>query len=283
MPAPVVELARAKINLALHITRRRKDGYHELDSIVAFADIADRLTFHFLDSSEISITYTGLFGGELRDAGNDIVLKAASLLQEHYRPNKPGAHITLEKNLPLASGIGGGSADAAAALRGLVRLWKIGVSESELLELAVELGADVPVCLHSVPMRMTGIGDQLQALTSFRPLSAVLANPGITLATKAVFDALGLGLGDQGFELVTNIGKLTSCRNDMEKPAIKLVPAIADVLAMLRSQPGLTLARMSGSGATCFGLFESTEAAAAAAQKIKQSRPAWWIVTTTLA
>lgn len=282
MSAPVVELARAKVNLALHITGRRRDGYHELDSIVAFAGLGDKLTFHPAVGSEISIIYEGPFGKMLRQAGNDIVLKAASFLQQYCKQAKPGVRITLEKNLPLSSGIGGGSADAAAAMRGLIRLWAIDMPESERLALALKLGADVPVCLRSAPMRMTGIGDRLEPLPTFRPLEALLVNPGVPIATPAVFDALGLAWDSQGFAPIADRHELNLCRNDLERPAMKLVPEIASVLGQLRSQPGITLARMSGSGATCFGLFEDKAATETAAQRIKTSGPSWWIAATTL-
>jgi 4-diphosphocytidyl-2-C-methyl-D-erythritol kinase len=281
-PEPVVELARAKVNLALHVTRRREDGYHELDSVVAFADVGDRLVFQSTDDSEHSIAYHGSFGEALREAGDDIVLKAASLLQAHRQPAKSGLHITLEKNLPLSSGIGGGSSDAAATLRGLMRLWKTNLSDSQLLALALKLGADVPVCLRSVPSRMSGIGDRLEPLPSFRAMPAVLVNPGTPIATQTVFAALGLKPGNQAFAPIADVRDLASCRNDLEKPAMKLVPDLAEILALLRSQPGLLFARMSGSGATCFGLFADAEASERAAQAIGNNHPSWWVVATTL-
>jgi 4-diphosphocytidyl-2-C-methyl-D-erythritol kinase len=282
MPEPVVELARAKVNLALHITARREDGYHELDSIVAFADMADRLIFQRTDGSEHSIAYRGPFGEALREAGDDIVLKAAALLQAHCQPAKSGLHITLEKNLPLSSGIGGGSADAAATLRGLARLWKLNLSDTERMALALKLGADVPVCLHSLPSRMSGIGDRLEPLPSFNSLHAVLINPGKPVATQTVFEALGLKPGSQGFAPITSATDLASCRNDLEKPAMKLVPELAEVLDLLRSQPGLLFARMSGSGATCFGLFANDKVSERAARQIRNIHHSWWVAATTL-
>jgi 4-diphosphocytidyl-2-C-methyl-D-erythritol kinase len=167
-------------------------------------------------------------------------------------------------------------------MRVLTRLWNINLSDAERLALALQLGADVPVCLPSIPSRMSGIGDRLQPLPSFSPLYTVLVNPGTPIATQTVFEALGLKPGSQAFEPISNARDLASCRNDLEKPAINLVPELVDVLKTLRSQPGLLFARMSGSGATCFGLFASNGESETAARQISISRPSWWVVATTL-
>lgn len=279
MPPPASALrafAPAKINLWLHVTGHRTDGYHELDSLVAFADIGDRLTG--APAEALSLTVSGPFAGALETGGDNLVLCAARALAA--RCGVPaGAALHLEKNLPVAAGIGGGSADAAAALRLCARLWQADIGEDELARLALDLGADVPVCLAGRTVRMTGIGETLMPLAPPPPPApAVLVNPGAAVPTGAVFGALagrfsppaGLRDGDLAARAGPN-------RNDLETPAIGLVPEIANVLTALRTASGVRLARMSGSGATCFGLFGSEAEADAAARTIAAAHPAWWI------
>ncbi len=263
--------APAKVNLFLHVTGRRGDGYHLLDSLAVFADVGDVVSAE--DAETLSLEIGGPFGAVLRAEDDNLLLKAARLLA----PGR-GAALGLEKNLPVASGIGGGSADAAAALRLLARLW--GMTDVDLAPLALQLGADVPVCLVSRPVRMQGIGEILVPAPRLPAFGMVLVNPGVAVPTPAVFKARAgafsvppaLPAAWAGFEEM--IAGLTACANDLEAPAIGVAPVIGEVLAALGALPGAALARMSGSGATCFALFETAQAARAAAALI--ARPGWW-------
>lgn len=275
--SPLEAFAPAKINLWLHVTGRRPDGYRAIDSLVAFADIGDRLSI--APASGLSLSVKGPFAAALGDGTENLVLKAARALAARCGV-PPKAALLLEKNLPVASGIGGGSADAAAALRLCARRWQADIGEGELARLALGLGADVPACLAGRAVRMTGIGERLTPLDPAPPaVPAVLVNPGIPVATGPVFDALAGPFSppaeDSGGDLATRAGPNS---NDLEAPAIALVPAIADVLAALRAAPGIRLARMSGSGATCFGLFGSETEAAAAVRVLAAAQPSWWVV-----
>ncbi len=279
----VSEQAHAKINLALHITGRRADGYHELDSIVAFAAVADVLTIAPADS--VSLDITGPFAGDLSRDGTNSVLSAWRLLDDFSR--QQGAALapvkfSLEKNLPVASGIGGGSADAAAALRGLIRLFAVSVSEQDLNELALQLGADVPVCLFQQSSRMRGVGEIIEPVEIDLPEGIVLVNPRIPASTSKVFELLNLQCGQSFGAVIGNLYDIESWRNDLTAPAVTLVPEIADVIGNLIFQPDIACSRMSGSGATCFGLFASLEKAQIAADAIAEKHPNWWVVATTL-
>ena len=279
----VSEQAHAKINLALHITGRRADGYHELDSIVAFADVADVLTIAPADS--VSLDITGPFAGDLPRDGTNSVLSAWRLLDDFSRQRGAAlapVKFSLEKNLPVASGIGGGSADAAAALRGLIRLFDISVSEQDLGELALQLGADVPVCLLQQSSRMRGIGEIVEPIEIDLPEGIVLVNPRIPASTSKVFESLNLQCGQSFGAAIGNLYDIESWRNDLTAPAVTLVPEIADVIGNLIFQPDIACSRMSGSGATCFGLFASLEKAQIAADSIAEKHPSWWVVATTL-
>ena len=267
--------APAKINLWLHITGRRADGYHELDSLVAFADVGDRLSITPADG--LSLTVSGPFAAALGTAAENLVLRAARALALHCGV-PAGAALHLEKNLPVASGIGGGSADAAAALRLCARLWQVEIEEAVLAEVALSLGADVPVCLAGETVRMTGIGERLAPLVPPPPTPAVLINPGVAVSTGQVFGALAgrfsppAAVRDGDFAALARAN-----RNDLEAPAIALAPEIARALAVLGTAPALRLARMSGSGATCFGLFDRADAASEAARAIGAAHPSWWV------
>ena len=279
----VSEQAHAKINLALHIMGRRADGYHELDSIVAFAAVADVLTMAPGDS--VTLDITGPFAGDLPRDGTNSVLSAWRLLDDFSKqrgaPLAP-VKFNLEKNLPVASGIGGGSADAAAALRGLIRLFDLSVSGQDLTGLALQLGADVPVCLRQESSRMTGIGEIIEPIGLDIPSAIVLVNPRIPAPTSRVFESLNLQRGQSFGAAIGNVYDIESWRNDLTVPAVTLVPEIADVIGSLIFQPDIACARMSGSGATCFGLFESPEEAQIAADAISEKHPNWWVVATTL-
>ncbi|MEO8240768.1 MAG: 4-(cytidine 5'-diphospho)-2-C-methyl-D-erythritol kinase [bacterium] len=269
-------VARAKINLALHVTGRREDGYHLLDSLVAFVDVGDLVTVR--PASTLSLTISGPQSANL-SASDNLVLKAARALHPSL-----GAAITLHKTLPVSSGIGGGSADAAATLHALSQLWSLPLP---LPATILALGADVPVCLAGHCARMQGIGDQITRVT-LPDAWLVLVNPGVALATADVFRALKNRSNPPLDPLpplpdAAGLARyLQAQRNDLEPPASLLAPPITATLAALNALPGCLLARMSGSGATCFGLFASQSAATNAAQSLSRSNPTHWIAATTL-
>lgn len=281
--------APAKLNLYLHIPGRRTDGYHDVDSLIAFAEYGDVLAA--APAAGLTLAADGPFAGELPPAGDNLILRAATRLRA-ATDSKAGGALRLTKNLPVASGIGGGSADAAAALRVLAALWRIDASACDLGALAGTLGADVPVCLAGRTSRVSGIGDEFAATPDLPAVPVVLANPGIALPTADVFRRLAAsanyaGPPDEiGWDGVADArelaDRLAATRNDLEAPAIALAPQIADALATLGALPGCLLARMSGSGATCFALFADADAAAASAAALARTRPNWWIVATRL-
>ena len=273
----VSERAWAKVNLALHVTGRRADGYHTLDSLAVFADAADLLTAEAAD--DLTLSVTGPFGAGLAGEPDNLVLRAARALAEAAGV-RARARLVLDKRLPVASGIGGGSADAAAALRALSRLWGLAVPAADLGRVAMSLGADVPVCLDSRPARMRGVGEVLDDVPPLPALSLVLLNPGVAVATPAVFRARAaefspaLGLPERWRDAAALVAWLGGTRNDLEVAARLLCPPVTDALAALRAMPGCLLARMSGSGATCFGLFAEVPAIG--------SLPAGWWSSTGL-
>ncbi|HUB13332.1 MAG TPA: 4-(cytidine 5'-diphospho)-2-C-methyl-D-erythritol kinase [Acetobacteraceae bacterium] len=270
--------APAKLNLYLHVLGRRSDGYHLLDSLVAFAACGDLL--HATNAATLSLTIQGPFAAGLSASDDNLVLRAAHALAAEARI-APRAALILEKRLPIASGIGGGSADAAATLRLLSRLWDLTLEPNVLDRVAASLGADVPVCLHSRPVRMGGIGEVLRPAPRLPPCSVLLVNPGVPVATAAVFRARTGAFSapaDLPAEWATPANMaavLTPLRNDLEEPACTLCPEIRSVLAIIGAQPGCLLARMSGSGATGFGLFLDHSVAQRAAGRI--ARPGWWV------
>lgn len=271
----VERLARAKINLALHVTGRRADGYHLLDSLVAFADFGDVLRVEAAD--HLSLTVTGPMGVGLSAGPDNLVLRAAALIGR-------GAAITLDKRLPVASGIGGGSADAAATLAALAALYGCALpSQAEVLA----LGADVPVCLSGVAARMQGIGEKITPV-ALPPAHLVLVNPGFGLGTADVFRAMterdnpAMPAPDGLHDAPALAAYLHQCRNDMEPAALALAPQIGEVIAALARQPGCLLARMSGSGATCFGLFEHSGPATAAAHALSLHNRNYWVQAAAL-
>lgn len=271
----------AKLNLFLHVGPPRADGRHPLESLAVFADVGDWLAFSPAEDLELHIE--GPFATNLSAEADNLVLRAARALAA-AAGIVPRARIVLEKHLPIASGIGGGSADAAAALRGLARLWGLELPETDLEGLAGQLGADVPVCLASRSALMRGAGEITDPIP-IAPLHGVLVNPGLPLGTGEVyrcFDAMGLGAAftmdraplPQGDVLEW----LRDQRNDLEAPAIALCPKIAEVLAALKAQPQCLLARMSGSGATCFALAKNPGDSAQLARAIAADHPQWWAV-----
>ncbi len=271
------EQAPAKVNLYLHITGRRGDGYHLLDSLVVFAGTGDRLFGS--PANDLSLLVTGPFAADLQAEGDNLVLRAARALAA-AAGRRPDAALVLEKNLPVASGIGGGSADAAAALRLLQRQWHVSLDPATLHAMALRLGADVPVCLAGRPTRMRGVGEQLDPSPALPDCGLLLLNPGVTLATAAVFNARSGGFSDPARlpakwdSAVAMAADLRGMSNDLQAPAVALRPVIGDALAALAQRPGCLLARMSGSGATCFGLFANPDDAARQAAAI--ARPGWW-------
>ena len=279
----VQQRAHAKINLALHILGRREDGYHEVDSIVAFADAADVLTI--APATQAAVGLSGPFANDLPPDDENIVLMAWRLLADFARNRNTSfspVAFHLEKNLPVAAGIGGGSADAAAALRGLIQYFGLSISQQELNELALELGADVPVCLMQKTSRMRGIGEIISQIDINLPSGIVLVNPRIPLPTSRVFEALGLERGQSCGRAIEDVNEFSTWRNDLTPAAIKILPEIAQVIDLLKSQPGIACARMSGSGATCFGLVENLDRAQTVANAIARKNPNWWVAATTL-
>jgi 4-diphosphocytidyl-2-C-methyl-D-erythritol kinase len=269
------EEAYAKINLALHVRERRPDGYHRIETIFAFAEQGDRLRAE--PGERLSLAVEGPFAASLAGEGDNLVLRAARALADRFGVTA-GARLLLDKRLPVASGIGGGSADAAAALRLLVRFWDLPAPEEDLLAIARALGADVPACLLSRSVRGDGRGDDLRPWdgVGLAGTPLLLVNPGIALSTADIFarwDGIDRGpLPDDP----------AAGRNDLEAPAVALAPVVAELLAMLGASPGARLARMSGSGATCFALFENEAARDAAAAAIGAAHPGWWRLATRL-
>ena len=276
----LTEEARAKINLALHVTGQRPDGYHLLDMLVTFADHGDRLGF--MRSPADKFTLSGRFGGTLAGDGRaNLVLKARDLLRETVGALAFPVHIHLEKNLPIASGIGGGSADAAATLRGLIRLWGATLPRETLATLALRLGADVPMCLESRPLIARGIGEEIEPVPELPAFAMVLANPLKGVSTPEVFRRLTVK-NNPALNLPGAAGWLAAidaARNDLEPPARELVPEIAAISTMLQAR-GALLTRMSGSGATCFGIFSTMAAARQAAAALHDERPDWYFQAT---
>jgi 4-diphosphocytidyl-2-C-methyl-D-erythritol kinase len=285
---PLVEAAPAKLNLALHVTGRRSDGYHTLDTLVAFAGLGDELTA--LPAPGDTLAITGPFARTLVGAPNNLVLRAVAAYRARWPARLPaGLALTLAKNLPVAAGLGGGSADAAAALRLCAALGGGETSLADLFELALGLGADVPMCLHSRPARVGGIGDVLAPLASFPACHVVLVNPLAPVATAEVFRRLahpgnpGLPALPDPLTRPAQLGLwLDGTRNDLEPAAIALVPAIAPLIAELGAASGCMLARMSGSGATVFGLFGSSAQAHQAAHDLRAAHPTHWVAAAPL-
>ncbi|MFN3626409.1 4-(cytidine 5'-diphospho)-2-C-methyl-D-erythritol kinase [Parvibaculum sp.] len=283
MAAPERESAFAKINLSLRISGRRPDGYHELRSLAVFAAIGDRIEVH--PSAQLTLDLEGRFASSLAGEADNLVLRAARGLRDLCGIGE-GARILLEKNLPVASGIGGGSADAAAALRALMRLWRVKPDEAGLMRLAASLGADVPVCLGTAPALMSGIGEKIRRLPRLPEIWLLLANPGVALSTADVFRALAAPplaaapaaahLPD--FATLDDLVEwLQGEPNDLERPARALLPLIGEVIGAIAATPGCRLARMSGSGATCFGIYASASEAQSAAAALSAAHPGWWI------
>ena len=293
MPA-LMDEGRAKVNLTLRVIGRRTDGFHDIESVVAFADCADRLTL--TPGPELALQMSGPLAQACGDTTDNLVLKATRLLAERVPGLKAGI-FTLDKVLPVAAGIGGGSADAAAALRLLAKLNGLALDDQRLLAVALATGADVPVCLASRACDMTGVGETLTPL-SLPIMPCVMINPGAPVATRDVFTALGLRNGEllvgatdvfsgtdwpeAGASVEDWVEVLAASTNDLEAPAMRIEPVIGEVISALNATNGAWLARMSGSGATCFAIYENTADAGRAAEKIRRDHPTWWVHSGTL-
>jgi 4-diphosphocytidyl-2-C-methyl-D-erythritol kinase len=279
------ERAPAKINLTLHVLGRRADGYHDIESLVAFAGVGDVLTF--TPGAALALAVSGPTAAAAGDVADNLVLRAARALAERVERLTLG-RFALSKRLPVAAGLGGGSADAAAALRLLAGANAIARDDPRLMQAARATGADVAVCLDPRARRMRGTGDILSAPLDLPRLFAVLVNPGVAVPTRDVFATFNLSPGKPVAQAgapparAELLAEIAAGRNDLEEPAIELEPVIADVLGVLRKLPDCRLARMSGSGATCFGLFDSSAAANAAARTLRVGYPAWWVRATVL-
>ena len=275
-PTDLEGIAPAKINLALHVGGCRSDGLHRLASFVVFSEFGDRVRIG--EADRLSLEVSGTHKAGVPTDGSNLAMKAASLMA-----GGRGARIVLEKRIPVAAGLGGGSSDAATVLCLLSRLWNEPLPPRSML---MELGADIPACIVGYPVFVEGAGDLVAPAGCMPGLSMLLVNPGVQVATGAVFDAFA-GSGTPNLELPPDHGSdagfhswLAAQRNDLEEAAIGLEPAIADVLGEIRQLPGCRLARMSGSGATCFGVFADPILAGAAARKVRTRNPGWWAVAT---
>jgi 4-diphosphocytidyl-2-C-methyl-D-erythritol kinase len=285
----LTDTARAKVNLTLRVLGRRADGYHDIESLVVFADCADTLTL--MPGPELGLATGGPGAQDCGEMSDNLVVRAARLLAERI-PGLTLGHFTLDKHLPVAAGVGGGSADAAAALRLLARANDIAVDDPRVVNVARETGADIPVCLVSKACTMTGVGENL-AMLDVPSMPCVMVNPRIGVATRDVFTALGLGKGEflagagdvmlspgwpvEGASFDEWIDAVATGTNDLERPALKVESIIGDVMSALRATDGVRLARMSGSGATCFAIFSTGVAARAAAKALSQAHPGWWV------
>ncbi|MCK5167859.1 MAG: 4-(cytidine 5'-diphospho)-2-C-methyl-D-erythritol kinase [Rhodospirillaceae bacterium] len=279
----ITQKANAKINLYLHVTGKRDDGFHILDSLVVFADVGDSLSVRLVPgSNELIFKTSGPFSAEVPTDDGNLVLRAAKLLRDTHAIQM-GAEILLEKNLPVSSGIGGGSADAAATLRALSDLWGLKAPALDLETISQKLGADVPVCLTGKNVFMGGIGEILAPAPPLPPCWLVLANPGCKVSTPEVFkNRSGEFSSPARFdEAPADTARLAEIiaerKNDLFQGALGIAPEIRGVMAALQNLDGALLARMSGSGATCFGLFADEAGALAGAKRIAQNNPGWWV------
>jgi 4-diphosphocytidyl-2-C-methyl-D-erythritol kinase len=288
MAEPVVEAAPAKINLALHVTGRRPDGYHSLESLVAFAEVGDEL--EAVPARKDSLSITGPFAKALGSSEGNLVLRALNAFRARWPKALPeGVALRLSKNLPIAAGLGGGSADAAAALRLFSAMAKGDVVFADLMPIAITLGADVPMCLYSRPAEVRGLGEIVLPLKHFPECYVVLVNPMVPLSTADVFRKLeqrdnpGLPQLIDPLLRPAQLGLyLGETRNDLESPALAIVPTIGELTARLAQFDDCILARMSGSGATVFGLFGSSKQAHQAAHDLRETWPDYWVAAAPL-
>ena len=290
-PRLIRETAPAKINLYLHILGRRDDGLHLLDSLVAFADVADELTA--MPAADVALDITGPFAGELRSGSDNLVLESARSLAAALGMAE-GAHFTLTKNLPVAAGLGGGSSDAAAALRALARLWGVELGDERVMAVARKLGSDVPVCVEGRPAFISGVGHDIEPAPELPKAHVLLVNPGGGLVTKDVYGVFArcreIGARESVERMrgaIADVHALADAlyerTNDLTTAAGVLAPQVPAVLSFLESLPGALVVRMTGSGPTCFALFAEMNAAAKAAEACRVHDPGWWVARARLA
>lgn len=283
------ELACAKINLALHVTGRRADGYHSLESLVVFADFADAVTAGAADDGRMRLMIKGPFAEKLAETTStdaNLVIRAANaLMKAAGRKGTPATRLTLTKRLPMGAGLGGGSADAAATLRVLNRTWNLNLSEERLAEIAVKLGADVPMCLVSRPLIAAGIGDRITPVAGMPSLAVVLAKPKTSVKTDEVFGKINAPNGaplpappPRFRTLLDVVFWLRQTRNDLAEPALAVTKQAGAAAKALMRDPECLLARMSGSGSAAYGIFGTMDAAERAATRLRDDKPAWWVV-----
>lgn len=286
-PDPPAGHAPAKINLYLHVLGRNANGYHQIESLAAFTRFGDRLEVE--EGDGLTLQVEGPFAADCGAAGDNLALRAARALARHTAL-PAGVALRLHKNIPAAAGLGGGSSDAAAVIRCLMKYWRMDMDDGALSALALELGADVPVCLRGQPAIMRGVGEKLTGAPVLPPCYVLLVNPGKALSTKAVFENLRGRFSEVPPPLprrFTGIGEMAQVlgrlNNDLEQPAVEIVPEIGMILQALAKTKGCALARMSGSGATCFGLFAGASELAEAANAMARAHPGCWMTQTRLA
>ncbi len=285
--ASTSELAHAKVNLALHVTGRRHDGYHTIESIVVFADYADVISVAPSEDGRMHLAVKGPFANTLAESStpdSNLVIRAASALMRASGGRAPATRLTLTKRLPISAGIGGGSADAAATLRLLNRQWRFALKDDKLREIGVKLGADVPMCLESRPLVAKGIGEQITPIEGMPALSIVMAKPKVAVTTKDVFarlspaDRVPLPTPPRFRSLLDVVFWLRQTRNDLAEPAEAVTKLAGSASKFLMRDPECLFARMSGSGATAFGIFATMDAAERAANRLRHEKPTWWVV-----
>jgi len=277
--------APVKINLSLQIIGRRNDGFHLLESLIVFADQGDGLTVSSADT--LSLTIKGPFAGSLSTDKNNLVMKAAALLADFHKI-RPKAHIELNKNIPIASGLGGGSADAAATLHALTKLWRFPISDQDLNKIAEQIGSDVPVCLNQKSAIMEGIGERVHRLGNLPKFGILLVNSNFPVSTQEVFQKYEANFSVPGSlnqipkDRKTFLKLLLGLQNDLTQASINTAPEIKNVLSVLSDLNNQLLVRLSGSGGTCFALFENTKNAQEAAKKLNKKFPDWWIKSASI-
>ena len=275
-------LAPAKVNLYLHVVGKRTDGYHLLDSLFVFADYGDKITIEPDDHLSLTILNSDLSCGE-----DNIIIKATRKLAD-FLGKEPNVQIVLEKNLPIASGIGGGSTDAAATLLGLIQLWQVQIEKTDLMKIALELGADVPSCIEKIPVQVSGIGEKLAPAPAVPKLPMILVNPNKPVSTPMIFKTRApvfseaMPFVEPVKEIDEFIDELKKRHNDLQPTACQIEPAVQDVLNELFACPLTLFNQMSGSGGTCFGLFKTSIDAEKTADLIKSRHPDWWVQTTKM-
>jgi 4-diphosphocytidyl-2-C-methyl-D-erythritol kinase len=285
---PGSELAYAKINLALHVIGRRTDGYHQIETLVVFADYADVVSAAPATDGRMRLTVKGPFAAKLTEGtspNENLAIRAATeLMRAAGKKSPPATRLTLTKRIPVAAGLGGGSADAAAALRLLDREWKLNLGETELARIGLRLGADVPMCLYSRPLIARGIGDEITPVAGMPAMPVVIAHPGVAVPTPQVFAALPHGergglppLPATFATLLEAIFWLRQARNDLAEPAVAVTKAAASAAKAIMRDPDCLFARMSGSGAAAFGIFVTLEAAERAAARLRDAKPGWFV------